>query len=101
MEALCDLRGVFCITDDVIVHGTTREHHDRNLRQFLQRDSVEIKLNKAKLELCKSEITLPAKGNDSFDPEKITAILVMKSSTNTQKAKKIRRFDNISGKNSA
>jgi hypothetical protein len=46
------------IVDDIIVHGCDIETDDRNLRLFLQRCvEVGIKLNKDKLELCKSEIT--------------------------------------------
>ncbi|CAH8560353.1 unnamed protein product [Dicrocoelium dendriticum] len=89
MQALDDLQGVFCVADDVLVFGATREEHDQNLRSFLQR-CVErnIKLKREKIELRSTEVifhghVLSAEGLKP-DPEKVRAIRDMPSPTDVK-----------------
>ena len=56
-EMLRDLQGVEVIIDDILIHGKTREEHDKNLEDVLRRISEsELKLNYEKCELRKTKI---------------------------------------------
>ena len=85
LEALDGLQGVVCIADDVIIHGKDLEEHDRNL--IACRDSG-IKLNRDKLQLRMSELTLMGhritKDGLQSDPEKVKAIAKMSAPTNVE-----------------
>ena len=89
MEALDGLPGVVCIADDVIIHGKDLEAHDRNLIAFMERCRYNgIKLNREKLQLRMSEVTLmghrKAKDGLHSDPEKVKAIAKMAAPTNAE-----------------
>ncbi|XP_033109740.1 uncharacterized protein LOC117110992 [Anneissia japonica] len=82
LEALHDLNGVVCVADDVVIHGSTKEEHDKNLHSFLDRcKHVGIKLNPDKFEKELEEITFMGhkitKEGLQSDPEKIKSICDM------------------------
>ncbi|XP_060554235.1 uncharacterized protein K02A2.6-like [Ruditapes philippinarum] len=56
-ECLEGLLGCCVIVDDILVNGSTREEHDINLRNLLDRCSLKgIRLNEDKLAVCVSEV---------------------------------------------
>ncbi len=58
-ECLEGLDGVVAIVDDVIVHGRTRQEHDKNLRNALRRMSERgVKLNEDKLDVGVTECSI-------------------------------------------
>jgi hypothetical protein len=81
-ECLEGLDGCAVIVDDIIIWGHTKEEHDKNLRNVLQRCRQKgIRLNKDKLEVGISEVRyfghiISSEGLKP-DPEKISAILDM------------------------
>ena len=93
-EALSNLPGTICLADDVIIHASTEEEHDKNLEAFFSRCHKEnIKLNKEKLKLKLSEVIffgelITANGRCS-DPDKVKAIMEMPAPYNTET---LRRF---------
>ena len=78
-ESLEGLPGVVSVAHDVIIHGPNTEAHDTHYKAFLQRcREQDIKLNKAKLELRKDNVTFMGhqitKDGLQTDPEKVNAI---------------------------
>ena len=41
---LCELQGVLCLMDDVLIYGQDQEEHDRRLEAVLQRKSSALHL---------------------------------------------------------
>ena len=57
-EILQGLPGTAVIADDILVHGSNVEEHDRNLRAVLKRArEANLKLNQKKLRLRLDEVT--------------------------------------------
>lgn len=81
-QALEDLPGVICLTDDIIVHGTDEQSHDVNLDKLLGRCREKgIKMKPSKLKLRCNEIQfhghlLTSEGL-KIDPDKVKAIIEM------------------------
>ncbi|GAB1598786.1 hypothetical protein Ahia01_000155800 [Argonauta hians] len=78
-QELLGLSGVLCIADDVLIHGSDYEEHNKNLDAFLVRCCERnIKLNPDKFQLRMSEISfmghLITKDGLHSDPEKTRAI---------------------------
>ena len=92
-EAFHGLPGVMCIADYVIIHGKDREEHDRTLIPFMERCRDNgIKLNRAKLQLRRSEVTFMGhritKDGLQSDPEKVKAIAKMAAPTNVEELRR-------------
>ena len=79
-ELLQGLEGIFNITGDILVFGTTQQQHDCNVIASLERClEVDLKLNLTKIRLNCSKVTflgqhISAEGIKS-DPNKIKAII--------------------------
>ena len=78
-QALEGLNGTLNISDDIIVHGKTREEHDQNLEALLNRlQEKNLTLNKNKCEFGKPRIKfygfIFSESGISPDPQKIEAI---------------------------
>ena len=78
-QALEGLNGTLNISDDIIVHGKTREQHDQHLEALLNRlQEKNLTLNKIKCEFGKSRIKfygfIFSESGISPDPQKIEAI---------------------------
>lgn len=86
-ECFADLEGITTIVDDILVYGSSREEHDRNLRRVLNTSREKgIKLNRDKLEVGVTEVTyfghvLSSEGVKA-DPTKVKAISDMPPPTN-------------------
>jgi len=94
LEALSGLAGVVCIADDIIIHGTDKQDHDKHLTAFLDRCmTAGIKLNRQKLEVGVDEVVFMGhritKDGLQVDPEKVEAITNMTAPTNITE---LRRF---------
>ena len=79
--------GVSTFADDIIIWGSTREQHEKNLRAVLTRiEGKNLKLNKDKCELFCSELTFIGDrvGADGvkMDPEKIKVVKDMQEPKN-------------------
>ena len=86
-ECLEGLHGVCAIVDDILVHGQTRQEHDRNLETVLKRCLDQgIRFNEEKLEVAVTEVqyfghTLTSDGLKP-DPAKVKAITDMEPPQN-------------------
>ncbi|XP_060606617.1 uncharacterized protein K02A2.6-like [Ruditapes philippinarum] len=93
-ECLEGLLGCSVIVDDILVYGSTREEHDMNLRNLLDRCRLKgIRLNEDKLVVCVSEVKyfghiLSADGLKP-DPEKCRAIQEMEAPKDKSELKTI------------
>ncbi|GAB1608626.1 hypothetical protein Ahia01_001147000 [Argonauta hians] len=81
-QALEKLQGVIGVSDDIIVHGETKEDHDKNLKNLLELcRRVGLRLNRKKAEIRKQEISflghLITSDGLKIDPEKLEAIRKM------------------------
>lgn len=86
-EVLEGLTGVVTIMDDILVYGSTRSEHDKNLRQVLNRSRERgIRLNEEKLEVGVTEVRyfghLLTSSGLKPDPAKVSAIHDMKPPQN-------------------
>ncbi|XP_020556682.2 uncharacterized protein K02A2.6 [Oryzias latipes] len=86
--------GVETMMDDIIVWGTTREEHDKRLRQVLDKTrEVNLKLNKDKCEFGVKTLTfvgdVVSEQGVKPDPKKTSAINSMERPTNKDE---VRRF---------
>uniref|UniRef100_A0A3P9HQ00 Gypsy retrotransposon integrase-like protein 1 n=1 Tax=Oryzias latipes TaxID=8090 RepID=A0A3P9HQ00_ORYLA len=86
--------GVETMMDDIIVWGTTREEHDKRLRQVLDKTrEVNLKLNKDKCEFGVKTLTfvgdVVSEQGVKPDPKKTSAINNMERPTNKDE---VRRF---------
>ena len=78
-ELTQDLRGVFNISDDIIVHGRDAREHDTNLKAFLERSREKnVTFNQAKCEFSQDQVVyyglMFSKDGVSPDPCKVQAI---------------------------
>jgi len=78
-QALQGLQKTLNISDDIIVHGKTRQEHDKNLEALLQRlEENGLTLNKRKCEFGQSKLKfygyIFSESGISPDPEKVKAI---------------------------
>ena len=79
LECFAGLSGIVCIADDIVIHGKTREEHDKNLELFLKRCNEEnVMLNKDKFSFRTDSITfmghVVTKDGLKSDPEKMRDI---------------------------
>ena len=85
MDKFGELEGVEIYIDDILVHADTKEQHDIRLHALLKRcQEVNLKLNRDKSQICKSEVTfLGHTLSDGIAPkrDKTSAILDMKAPT--------------------
>ena len=102
-EMLRDLQGVEVIIDDILIHGKTREEHDKNLEDVLRRISESgLKLNYEKCKLRKTKIeyfghAVTPEGILSSQ-QRIEAIKSMKSPTNVKVLRRIVGMINYLGR---
>ena len=94
LEAFDGLAGVFCVAEDVIIHGKTLEDHDKHLNAFFgRRREKNLKLNKEKLVLRSDNITFMGhkitKEELQTDPKEIEPI---KDYPVPQSLEELRRF---------
>ena len=76
---LADLRGVVCMMDDVLVHGSTHKEHDERLKAVLNKlQSTGVTLNKEKCQFRKTRVQFLGQIIDGQgikpDPAKVEAI---------------------------
>jgi hypothetical protein len=89
-ETFEGLQGVTSIIDDLLVFGSTRAEHDRNLKKVLDRaKAADLRFNPDKLKIGLTEVkyfghVISADGLKP-DPEKISAIIEMKNPANRAK----------------
>ena len=102
-EILSGLPGVVCLIDDVLVHGSTQEEHDKHLQVALEHiQSAGATLNKEKCEFGK--ITIKLLGHIitpegiSPDPSKTTAVKNMKQPSNVSELRHFLGLVNQLGK---
>ena len=91
---LADLKGVMCMIDDVLVHGSTYKEHDERLEAVLNRlQSVGVTLNKDKCQFRKTSAQFLGQMTDGQgvrpDPTKVDIIQQFKQPANV---KELRRF---------
>ena len=84
---LTGLEGVLCLIDDVLVFGANRKDHDNRLDAVMQRlQMAGITLNQSKCTFLKDQVKFLGhvvnKDTIQADPEKISAIVKMKSPSN-------------------
>ena len=102
-KILDGLSGVVCLIDDILVHGTSKAEHDRNLEAALKCiQSAGITLNKDKCEFGKETIkflghVINAEGI-SPDPQKTAAIKKMKKPSNISELRQFIGMVNQLGK---
>ena len=74
--ALEGLEGVACLMDDILIHGKTREEHDKRLLTTLERQG--ITLNKEKCSFATDSVKILGyiieKEGVTPDPEKVRGI---------------------------
>lgn len=77
-DALTGLTGTVCMMDDILIHGATREEHDRRLQAVLQRLSdLGMTLNSEKCKFAQTSVNFLGHVINSQgiqpDPEKVEA----------------------------
>ena len=108
-ECLADLRGVKVIRDDILVvgYGATdaeaQSDHDRNVTRLLERArQVNLKLNKSKVKLRKTEVKFMGHviSNEGLkpDPDKVSAIKNMPKPTSNLEVQTLLGFVNYLSK---
>lgn len=108
-EYLADLHGVKVIRDDILVvgYGATdtevRIDHDRNVARLLERArQVNLKLNKSKVKLRKTEVKFMghviSKDGLKKDPDKVTAVKNMPKPISNSEVQTLHGFDNYLSK---
>ena len=108
-ECLADLRGVKVIRDDILVvgYGATdaeaQSDHDRNVTRLLERArQVNLKLNKSKVKLRKTEVKFMGHviSNEGLkpDPDKVSAIKNMPKPTSNSEVQTLLGFVNYLSK---
>ena len=91
---LSGLEGVVCLVDEVLVFGENQQAHDKALRATLERiKEAGLTLNKEKCEFSKTSVKFLGQVIDQSgvkpDPDKISAIVGMKTPTGVPE---LRRF---------
>ena len=86
---LHDLKGVVCMIDDVLVHGSTYKEHDERLEAVLNRlQSAGVTLNKEKCQFRQTSVQFLGQMIDGQgirpDPTKIEAIQQFKQPSNVK-----------------
>ena len=92
-DILAGLEGVVCMIDDVLIHGSTQDEHDRRLIAVLERlNQAKVTLNQAKSEFSKHRIKFLGQILDGSgvqpDPDKVEAIQAMKAPMNVTEVKR-------------
>ena len=103
INILQGLQGVVCQIDDVLVFGKTRKEHDNRLCAVMRRlESAGVTLNSAKCEFAKDQVQflghLVSKAGVQADPQKIAAIVKMKSPNNITELRRFLGMINQCGK---
>ena len=91
---LVDLDGVVCMIDDILIHGSNQEEHDRRLTDVLDKlHQAGVTLNKDKCKFSTNCVQFLGQQVDSQgirpDPQKVAAIQQIAPPTNV---KELRRF---------
>lgn len=86
------LAGVEVVMDDILVWGSTKEEHDARLRSVLQRcEEVNLKLNLAKCQFCKTEVRylgfVLTNNGLTIDPKRAEDILAVQVPENAKELK--------------
>lgn len=92
-NALHDLEGIVNVADDVIIHGRTKEEHDRRLEKFMDRcKEYGIQLNEEKLVANTDKVSFMGHVISSqglqLDPQKNSAIQNYPTPRNTAELKR-------------
>ena len=104
MNALLEgMEGILCLVDDVLVFGSNRKDHDTRLDAVMQRlQKAGITLNLTKCAFLKDEVKFLGhvinKNGIQADPEKISAIVRMKSPSNITELRRLLGMVNQLGK---
>ena len=98
-----DLEGVETDIDDILIHGTTEEEHDRRLESVLERcEKINLTLNKEKCEFKSREITYVGhkliENGVKPDEAKVKAINEMEATTDKKGVERLLGTVNYLGK---
>ena len=100
---LTGLEGVLCLVDDVLVFGANRKDHDNRLDAVMQRlQTAGVTLNRSKCAFLKNQVKFLGhvvnKDGIQADPEKVSAIVQMKSPSNITELRRLLGMANQLGK---
>ena len=100
---LTGLEGVLCLIDDVLVFGASRKDHDDRLDAVLRKlQNAGVTLNRSKCAFLKDQVKFLGhvvdKDGTRADPEKISAIVNMKTSSNITELRRLLGMANQLGK---
>ena len=92
LEILKDLEGVVCLIDDIVIHCSYQEKHDKRLKLVLRRlVQHKVTLNIEKCEFSKTKIKFLGQviyaGGVRPDPKKVDAIKEMKRPNNVHEVR--------------
>ena len=93
-EILEGLEGVLCMVDDILIHGSSQEEHDRRVSRVLERiQEAGLTLNREKCQFSQNRVSFLGQIVDEDgirpDPNKVRAILDMPCPTSVAE---VRRF---------
>jgi lipid A disaccharide synthetase len=102
-QHLDDLEGVETDIDDILIHGTTEEEHDRRLESILERcEKINLTLNKEKCQFKSREITYVGhkliENGVKSDEAKVKAINEMQATTDKKGVERLLGTVNYLGK---
>jgi hypothetical protein len=102
-QHLDDLEGVETDIDDILIHGTTEEEHDRRLESILERcEKINLTLNKEKCQFKSREITYVGhkliENGVKPDEAKVKAINEMQATTDKKGVERLIGTVNYLGK---
>ena len=100
---LTGLEGVLCLIDDVLVFGASRKDHDDHLDAVLRKlQNAGVMLNRSKCAFLKDQVKFLGhvvdKDGTRADPEKISAIVNMKTPSNITELRRLLGMANQLGK---
>ena len=100
---LTGLEGVFCLIYDVLVFGASRKDHDDRLDAVLRKlQNAGVMLNRSKCAFLKDQVKFLGhvvnKDGTRADPEKISAIVNMKTTSNITELRRLLGMANQLGK---
>ncbi|KAK7093228.1 hypothetical protein V1264_007018 [Littorina saxatilis] len=102
-EILGDIEGVICCYDDIMLHSSTNEEHDKLLKQVFQRlKEVGLELNEDKCEYKKTELKflghVISENGVRPDESKVEAIVKMKEPENVEELRRYLGMVNYLGR---
>ena len=100
---LTGLEGVLCLVDDVLVFGANRKDHDDRLDAVLRKlQKAGVTLNRSKCAFLKDQVKFLGhvvnKDGTQADPQKISAIVNMKTPSNITELRRLLGMANQLGK---